>query len=381
MTTTPFISVVIPTYQEVTNIPLIAAAINESLSEFDFEILFVDDNSKDGSVEAVAALQPAIPANILVRTHDRGLSKAVIDGIIKVQGKYVVIMDADLSHPAAAIPTMIDRLHSGASDFVIGSRYVEGGSFDENWGVFRLLNSKLATWMALPLCHVKDPMSGFFAFERKKMPSEHKLSPLGYKIGLEILVKGGFNNPSETPIHFVDRQHGESKLDFKEQIRYLRHLRRLYQFKYSTMSEFVQFGMVGGTGFLVDTLVYFSLQWVFGFSHLTARSMSFWPAVTWNWYFNRVVTFTNAERRNKLRQWMSFTATSLFGFAVNVGGYRLLTGYVPFFMEHKFAAFIVGVALGMGFNFMAARVLVFKPLEEDMAHEIDTRHQDDVTPD
>jgi len=175
------------------------------------------------------------------------------------------------------------------------------------------------------------------------------------------------------PIHFVDRQHGESKLDFKEQIRYLKHLRRLYQYKYTTLAEFIQFGIVGSTGFIVDTIVYFSLQFLFGLGHLNARALSFWPAVTWNWYFNRVVTFTNSDRKKKLKQWLSFSVTSLFGFAVNVGSYRLLTDFVPFFVEHKFMAFIVGVALGMGFNFMAARIFVFKPLEDEMIAEIDSQ--------
>lgn len=366
---TPKISVVIPTYKEALNIPLVAKSVQDALSDVDFEILFVDDNSQDGSDLAVAAIQSEIPVNIHIRTHERGLSTAVIHGIEQAKGQYVVVMDADLSHPATAITAMIEKLESGVADFVIGSRYVAGGSFDENWGLFRLLNSKIATWLALPLCHVKDPMSGFFAFERKKMPVHHKLSPLGYKIGLEIMVKGRFEKPSEVPIHFIDRQHGESKLDFKEQLRYLRHLRRLYQFKYHTLSEFIQFGLVGGTGFLFDSIFYFAFQMIFGFEHLLARAISFWPAVTWNWYWNRVITFTHRKKAKKLKQWFSFVGTSLYGFAINVGSYNLLTLYVPFFMEHKFMAFIVGVLLGMGFNFMAARVLVFRPLEEEVEQE------------
>jgi dolichol-phosphate mannosyltransferase len=373
MTASPLISVVIPTYKECLNIPLIAQAIRDCLSNVHFEIIFVDDDSQDGSAAAVEALQDNMPVSIIVRTGVRGLSTAVIEGIVNARGKYVVVMDADLSHPASAILDIIALLQSGNADFVIGSRYVDGGSFDENWGLFRLLNSKLATWLAMPLCHVKDPMSGFFAFERENMPPIHKLSPVGYKIGLEILVKGEFSQPSEVPIHFVDRQHGESKLDFKEQIRYLKHLRRLYQYKYTTLAEFIQFGIVGSTGFIVDTIVYFSLQFLFGLGHLNARALSFWPAVTWNWYFNRVVTFTNSDRKKKLKQWLSFSVTSLFGFAVNVGSYRLLTDFVPFFVEHKFMAFIVGVALGMGFNFMAARIFVFKPLEDEMIAEIDSQ--------
>jgi len=268
---------------------------------------------------------------------------------------------------------MIEKLKSNEADFVVGSRYVEGGTFDEDWGFFRLLNSKVATWLALPLCHVKDPMSGFFAFERERLESTNELAPAGYKIGLEIMVKGEFSSPAEQPIHFKDREFGESKLDFKEQLLYLKHLRRLYKFKFPTASEFLQFGLVGGTGFIVDSLIYFGLQLFLGLNHTTARAISFWPAVTWNWFWNRTVTFTDRAKSKKLTQWISFVMTSLGGFAINFGSYTLLTTYVPFFIENPFMAFILGVIMGMGFNFMVARVFVFRELNEEMADEVKTK--------
>ncbi len=361
------LSVVIPTYKEVLNIPLITQKIGEVVGQHcSYEVIFVDDNSQDGSVEAVSVLQQqGYPVRIEVRTQERGLSTAVIHGISTAQGEYIIVMDADLSHPAEAILPMLSKLESGVADFCVGSRYVKGGSFDEDWGIFRLLNSKIATWLALPLCSIKDPMSGFFGFQRSHFPKTHLLSPLGYKIGLEILVKGRFKNPQEVPIHFSDRQHGESKLDLKEQVRYLRHLRRLYTFKFPAASEFVQFGLVGGTGFLLDSLFYFCLQ-LAGLTHDMARAISFWPAVTWNWFWNRTITFTDRKKDSKFKQWASFVTTSGFGFVLNFGSYKLLTDYVPFFMEHKYPALMVGVLMGMGFNFMVARVLVFRPLEKEV---------------
>ena len=367
------ISIVIPTYQEVENIPLIAQEIDNVLSNENYEVIFVDDDSQDGSFDAVTKLAHDLPTRIIVRTEERGLSTAVIRGIEEAQGKYVVVMDCDLSHPATAIPHMVEKLKQDEADFVVGSRYVEGGSFDEDWGFFRLLNSKVATWLALPLCHVKDPMSGFFSFERGRLESTNDLAPTGYKIGLEIMVKGEFSKPAEQPIHFKDREFGESKLDFKEQLLYLRHLRRLYKFKFPTASEFLQFGLVGGTGFIIDSLIYFGLQLFLGLNHTTARAISFWPAVTWNWFWNRTVTFTLRGKSKKLTQWLSFVMTSLFGFAINFGSYSLLTDHVPFFMENNFAAFVIGVLLGMGFNFMTARVFVFKPLNDSIENE--TRHK------
>lgn len=362
------ISVVIPTYKEVLNIPLVADSVKHALGNADYEIVFVDDNSDDGSVEAVQSIAESHNARIVVRTEERGLSTAVIAGILEAKGDYVVVMDADLSHPATAIPGMVERIASNESDFCVGSRYIEGGSMDETWGWFRLLNSKIATWLALPLVHIKDPMSGFFCFERAKMPDAKILSPLGYKIGLEIMVKGGFSNASEYPIHFEDRQHGESKLNWKEQVLYLRHLRRLYHYRYTVAVEFIQFGAVGASGFIIDVILYLLLQTLFGITHTMARGFSFWGAASWNWFFNRTITFSHREKTAKFKQWASFIGTALMGFVMNWGSYKVLTENVPPFTDEsmRIPALMIGVLMGMGFNFMVSRALVFKPAEKDL---------------
>ncbi len=227
------ISIVVPTYREADNLALLADAVDEALSGpgYDYELLFIDDDSRDGSEEICAELSARFPARIVVRKGERGLATAVIHGISVASGDVVVVMDADLSHPASAIPAMVARLQSGESDFVLGSRYVEGGSIHDDWSAFRQLNSIIPSLMAKPLCPLKDPMSGFFAIRRVNMPDPSRLSPVGYKIALEIFVKGGFHQPSEVPIHFSDRQHGESKLSLKEQLNFLRHLGRLYAYK------------------------------------------------------------------------------------------------------------------------------------------------------
>lgn len=224
------ISIVVPTYREADNLALLAEAVDEALSGpgFEYELLFIDDDSRDGSEEICAAISSRFPLRFVVRKGERGLATAVIHGISLASGDIVVVMDGDLSHPASAIPEMVSRLQSGESDFVLGSRYVEGGSIHDDWSLFRQLNSIVPSLMAKPLCPLKDPMSGFFAIRRAEMPPTNQLSPVGYKVALEIFVKGGFARPSEVPIHFSDRQHGESKLSLKEQLNFLRHLARLY---------------------------------------------------------------------------------------------------------------------------------------------------------
>jgi len=227
------ISIVVPTYREADNLPFVAEAVHEAFAGLghDYELLFIDDDSEDGSEEICAELSERFPVRIVVRRGERGLATAVMHGISVSSGDIVVVMDADLSHPPSAIPEMVERVQNGDNDFVLGSRYVEGGSIHDDWSFFRKLNSVIPSLLARPLCPLKDPMSGFFAFRRADMPDTSRLSPIGYKIALEIFVKGDFDNPSEVPIHFSDRQHGESKLTLEEQLNFLRHLGRLYAYK------------------------------------------------------------------------------------------------------------------------------------------------------
>ena len=227
------ISIVDPTYKEVENLPHLSRAIADALvpQAIDYELIIVDDDSNDGSEEVCAELAKEHPVRIIVRRQERGLATAVIRGMSEAKGEIIVVMDADLSHPATAIPEMVSRLRTGTSDFVLGSRYVPGGTIHDDWTLFRRMNSVVPSLLARPLCPLKDPMSGYFAIRRAEMPDPRILSPVGYKIALEIFVKGGFVASSEVPIHFADRRYGESKLTLKEQLNFLRHLVRLYGFK------------------------------------------------------------------------------------------------------------------------------------------------------
>lgn len=368
---TAMISIIVPTYQEVENLQPLAEMIKEALQEIPqekYEILIMDDNSQDGSIEKIAEIANVHPIRLINRTENRGLSPAVIDGFSEAKGDYVVVMDADLSHPATAIPTMVKRLKDGSSDFVLGSRYVDGGSIGKGWTLFRYLNSAMATLPALPLTKVKDPMSGFFALRKTAIPPIKELSPIGYKIALEVMVKGKFSNVSEVPIHFVDRIHGESKLTLSVQLKYLQHLRRLYQFKFQTKAEFLQFAAVGSSGFVVDLVIYLVLQ-MMGVSHTVARAISFWPAASWNWFLNRSITFSHREKTSKAKQWGTFVSSSLIGFGVNYGTYYTLTTFVPFFQENTILALIIGVLMGMGFNFSISNLFIFKKLRDEVAEE------------
>lgn len=227
------VSVIVPTYREAENLPVLVPRVAAALEQASLrgEIIVVDDNSPDATEQVCSQLAAQYPVRLEVRKHDRGLSSAVLHGMRLATGEVLVVMDADLSHPPESIPELVRVLKADDTDFVIGSRYVRGGSTADDWGLFRWLNSKVATLLAWPLTSVSDPMAGFFAIRRSLFETGTHLDPIGYKIALELIVKCHCKYVREVPIAFTNRLHGESKLTFKEQVNYIRHLKRLYGYK------------------------------------------------------------------------------------------------------------------------------------------------------
>lgn len=232
--TTPTVSVIIPTYRERDNLPLLIPQIDAALrsASLQGEILVVDDDSQDGTDEACAALARLYPVRLAIRKNQRGLASAVMYGFEIAHGDVFVVMDADLSHPPEKIPELVRTLLDTGANIVVGSRYVPGGATERGWGILRRLNSRLATFIARPLTRVHDPMAGFFAISRATLQAARPLDAIGYKILLELIVKCNCRQVIEIPIEFRDRQHGQSKLSLREQANYLRHVARLIRDRY-----------------------------------------------------------------------------------------------------------------------------------------------------
>lgn len=351
------ISIVVPTYREVANIPHLIMRIKRLREEqqLETELLIMDDDSRDGSAEAVAATGQDW-VRIIVRITDRGLSPAVVEGIRAARHPVIVVMDADLSHPPEAIPSMILALDSG-KQFVIGSRYVPGGTTDDDWGVLRWLNSRVATLMARPLTNASDPMAGFFAFRKELLTQGAPLNPIGYKIGLELIVKLHVQNLGEVPIHFADRKHGESKLSFAEQLKYVQHLRRLYIYKFAGWSTLIQFLVVGATGTVVNLTV-LTLMSIIAFPETLAVATGIGVSVLSNFFLNRRFTFSYARHESISKQFLGFATASAAGIVVNY----LTTLWVrnTWTAVPIQAAAGFGILAGMLLNFVANRYLVFK---------------------
>lgn len=228
----PHLSVIVPTRNERGNIEPLAERIFATLDPRRAELLIVDDDSPDGTAAATETLAARWPVRCLVRRGERGLATAVIRGLREARGELCVVMDADLSHPPEAIPALLDAMNDPAVQMAVGSRFVPGGRVDLHWPLHRRLNSRLGRLLARPLTGVCDMMSGFFCVRRSDLRLD-ALRPVGYKIALEMIVRHGWTRVVEVPITFSDRKAGRTKLNVAEQLRYVRHLWRLYRFVWS----------------------------------------------------------------------------------------------------------------------------------------------------
>lgn len=269
------VSVIIPTYCEAENLPRLVpqAAAAIGTRGWTWELIVIDDNSPDSTREVLAELARQWPQfRYLIREKDRGLSSAVLAGLAMARYDYLLVMDADLSHPPESIPALIDPLLQGRADFTIGSRYVAGGK-TEDWGRFRWINSAVATLLSRPFTRsVRDPMAGFFALPRRLYLAADELNPIGYKIGLELIVKCHVTKVVEVPIVFRNRMHGESKLTLKEQFRYLEHLSRLYDYRFPRASPRIKFLIAAASGSAACLGLYYAVL-AAGTAFLTALAL------------------------------------------------------------------------------------------------------------
>lgn len=349
------VTVVVPTYREVENLPHLVERLRKVREEasLDLELLIMDDDSGDGSDRVVDSM--ALPwVTLVTRTTRRGLSDAVLDGLRRATSEVVVVMDADLSHPPEKIPRMLEELAKGA-EVVVGSRFAEGGSTADDWGFLRWLNSRAATLMALPLAPLSDPMSGYFAMRRETFAAGRDFNPIGYKILLEILIKCRCRQVRDIPIHFDNRRYGESKLSFREQLKYIQHLRRLYIFKYGTWSHLAQFLVVGFSGLLVNVATVTLLLRL----HMPEQddvAIAIALSMIWNFGLNRRFSFSYARHQSIVRQFFGFMAACAVGAVVNY----LTTVALWNALRYSQLAVCVGVGVGALFNFVASRFMIFR---------------------
>jgi len=233
------VSIIVPTYREAANLSPLVERIVAALQPtgITFEIIIVDDDSADGTADIAARLAESHPVRLITRKGERGLSGAVLAGFRSARFDLFVVIDADLQHPPESIPAMLHALNDPSVDFVIATRYAQSGGVDSDWPWWRKTGSRLATLLARPLAPLSDPMSGYFALSRKTWQrAEPFVNPIGYKIALELVVKVRCRSVREISIAFATRQAGESKAGLGVMIHFLRHLWRLYRFRFPLAS-------------------------------------------------------------------------------------------------------------------------------------------------
>ena len=218
------ISIVVPCYNEAESLPLLADKVFEVLKKnnIDGELIVVDDNSPDGTGDIAEKLKEKYNIKVVHREGKAGLSSAVVAGFKVASGDIFGVMDADLSHDPEIIPRLVKPLEENKAQVSIGSRHVNGGG-SENWPLIRRFISKTAIIMGRIVTDVRDVTSGYF-FLRKEVIDGVDINPIGFKIGLEIFVKGNYEHFIEIPFIFKDRRFGNSKLGKGEVINYIKHL-------------------------------------------------------------------------------------------------------------------------------------------------------------
>ena len=293
--------IIVPTYNESENVPELAWRLRAS--GYEGKVLVVDDSLNDETANAARK----VDFQVLKRTDKKGLSSAVIDGLSSLDGEVdkVIIMDADLQHPPEFVPELFRKLDE--HDFVVASRYVDGGDCDE-WDLDRKVISRVANLAARPLTGIKDAVSGFFGFRRSGLPNLDVLNNRGFKIMLELLVKGHWDSTTEIPYTFGVRKRGQTKMRF-EQIRdYLFQLVSLYLHRF----RILRFGIVGLSGIVVHLPILYALTEFVGLLYLWSAVISIICASTSNYFLNHLWTFQDRQEhiRNHFLGWGKYQLVS-----------------------------------------------------------------------
>lgn len=324
------LSLIIPTYNESQNIPYLIKLLDDILNQTipeQYELIVVDDNSPDRTWQVALDLIPFYPQlKVMRRVEEKGLSTAVIRGWQVAKGKVLGVIDADLQHPPETILDLWKEIERGA-DLAVASRHVDGGGVSD-WSAIRRLLSRGAQILGLIILpnvigRVSDPMSGYFLVHRRCLEG-CTLSPLGYKILIEVIARGRIGWIGEVGYVFQERQEGESKVTKQQYIDYLRHLIRL-RLSLWQIDRFIRFGIVGFSGVFVDMGMLYLLSdpSTLAFPLTRSKILAAELAILNNFCWNDVWTFQDIaqkqpSKRQKFKRFIKFNIICLAGLIINV---------------------------------------------------------------
>lgn len=354
------LAVVVPTFNEKDNVAELTSRLEKVLRDVIWEVVFVDDDSPDGTSDVVRNLAQSKPnVRCVHRIGRRGLSRAVVEGILATSAPYVVVMDADLQHDEALLPQMLQRLREGDLDVVVGSRYCAGGSVGQ-WDSSRAAMSRFATILSRSIvtAELTDPMSGFFMLRREAFSKAmRRLSGEGYKILLDLFAS------SPTPLRFAElpytfrkRAVGESKLDSAVLWEYLlliidKKVGHIFP------ARFILFSLVGASGVFVHFLSLWIAYRLYNLDFAVAQTIATFVAMTSNYTFNNFLTYRDRRRRG-LRFF-----TGLLTFYVVCGiGVVANVGVANFIFQRDYTWWLAGGAgalVGTVWNYAASAIFTW----------------------
>jgi dolichol-phosphate mannosyltransferase len=360
----PQLSIVIPTFNEVGNVAEVAERVATALPGVDWELIFVDDDSPDGTAATVRELAHTEPrVRCLHRIGRRGLASACMEGMLASAAPLVAVMDGDLQHDERLLPAMLQVLQvDPLLDVVVGSRYVQGGATGA-WDASRAKMSQLATRLSAAVLRadLQDPMSGFFMIRHATALRciRAGMSGVGFKILLDLFA----SSPEplrfrELPYEFRNRFTGQSKLDTTVAWEYL--IMLLDRFLGGILPiRFIAFALVGGVGVLIHMAVLGTLFKGFGLSFLAAQAGATLVAITGNFALNNVLTYSDMRLRGRrwLTGWLSFSLACSVGALANIGIAGWLFERQPDFW---IASAMAGILVAAVWNYAVTQVYTWK---------------------
>lgn len=360
--TAPELSVVVPTFNERDNVALLVQRIAATLAGISWEIIFVDDDSPDGTAARVRELGRVDPrVRCIRRIQRRGLAGACIEGILSAQAPLVAVMDADLQHDEGVLVPMLELMRAGQHDLVVGSRYIGGGSATAGFSVSRQASSHFASTLARRLLGVEvtDPMSGFFLLRRDVAETiAPQLATEGFKILADILASArGRLRVAEVAYGFRPRAHGDSKLDSQVALDFLGLL--LVKLTGNAIPvRFFSFALIGAFGMLVHLMALKLALSGFGLSFAAAQALATLVAMTSNFFLNNRLTYRDKRLRGiaALRGLLAFYAICALGALSNIGVATWLYSNEPIW----WLAGLAGSLVGAVWNYALSSVLVWR---------------------
>jgi dolichol-phosphate mannosyltransferase len=357
----PELTVVIPTFKEHDDIERVVERLRDVLAGYDWEVIFVDDDSPDGTAALVRTIgERDRRVRCIRRLGRRGLAGACIEGMLTSQARYVAVMDADLQHDETILISMLDRLRKGDVDLVVATRYLNGNT-TQGLSSGRSHISRWSNVLARRLLGVDltDPMSGYFMIRRAAFEElAPKLSSQGFKILLDIATSArGRLRITELPYDFRGRMNGESKLDRKVALDFVALV--IAKLTYDFVSyRFLMFCLVGLTGVAIHMT---TLQIAFqtgALSFIAAQALATACAITWNFYLNNAITYSD-QRLTGWRFWTGLVEFQLIcgiGALSNVGIASLIYN-----ADNKWwLAGILGALIGTVWNYVVSAVFVWR---------------------